>query len=283
MRRSAPSAFSPRVRGGLLCGLARLLARAIAAWVAFAWAASATYVFASYLESHRRVPRRPLLATARGVLGELAVTALIQPLAPLFQIAGRRMGAGTGTVPVVLVHGYLQNRVDFLYLAHRLRHSDVGRIYGFNFLWAQDLRTSSAQLEKFVRGVAAEEHSPHVDVITHSTGGMLALDLLGREPALVRRAALVAVPARGVRWRGPVLGRSGRQLEAASGQRFAPPPFVSGVPVLSIHSAHDNLVNPSSVSRIDGSLVTDVDLDGPGHLSLLFDRRVADEIVRFLE
>ncbi len=58
-----------------------------------------------------------------------------QPLMPLFYAVGRRMGSGSGDVPVVCVHGYMQNRVDFVALARQLERSGAGPIYGFNYPW----------------------------------------------------------------------------------------------------------------------------------------------------
>ena len=94
------------------------------------------------------------------------------------------MGSGGGDVPVVLVHGYFQNRVDFLYLARRLRAAGAGPIYACNFFWPQRLEQSSDDVRSFVARVLAETGAEQVDVLTHSSGGLFALDMIGGDRGL---------------------------------------------------------------------------------------------------
>ncbi len=93
----------------------------------------------------------------------------------------------------------------------------------------------------------------------------------------------IASPHSGVTFRGPILGRGGRQLRA--GTRFlmelsgAP----LGVPMLSIFSTHDNIVAPAhpaaSLAPWGGR---DFVVDHVGHLTILFDKRVANAVADFL-
>ena len=206
-----------------------------------------------------------------------------QPLAPIFQVfLGVRMGAGVGEIPIVLVHGYFQNRVDFLYLARRLRKAGSGPLFACNFSWPQSLERSSATVEQFVEWVCSETGAREVDLVTHSTGGLFALDLLVRRPGSIRRVAVIAIPGKGVPWRGPLIGSSGSQLRAGSSYQANRPSIVADTPVLSIYSVHDNVVHPASTSRLQDGLTENVEVEGPGHLSVLFDRRIADRVCDFL-
>jgi pimeloyl-ACP methyl ester carboxylesterase len=206
-----------------------------------------------------------------------------QPLLPVFQIFfGARMGSGGGSVPVVFVHGYFQNRVDFLYLASRLRKAGAGPLFACNFFWPQSLERSSATVERFVEWVRMDTGVPAVDLVTHSTGGLFALDMLESRPEVVRRVAMIALPGKGVPWRGPLVGRSGTQLRADSFYRAQGETHIDSTPALSIYSAHDNVVHPASTSHLDGPCAHNVEFDDPGHLSVLFDREIADEVCRFL-
>ncbi|MDZ4168663.1 MAG: hypothetical protein U1E26_03265 [Coriobacteriia bacterium] len=58
--------------------------------------------------------------------------------------------------------------------------------------------------------------------------------------------------------------------------------IASSAPVLSIYSLHDNLVHPASTSQVEGESVSWLAVEGPGHLSVLFDRRVGDAVCAFL-
>ena len=130
--------------------------------------------------------------------------------------------------------------------------------------------------------VRARTGASAVDLLTHSSGGLLALDVIAEQPEAVRRAAMIAVPARGVPWRGPVLGRSGSELRAGSLYQAKRSNVVEGVPTLSVYSTHDNMVHPVTTSRLEGEQVTNLEIEGPGHLSVLFDRRTADAVCEFL-
>ena len=260
----------------------RIALIALAGWLSVVWIFGALYVSVSYVAAAAIVPKRPLPSLLRAVLRESWLVLWTQPLLLWFQFFGRRLGSGGGGVPVVLVHGYFQNRVDFLYLAHRLRAAGSGPLYACNFFWPQSLEASSENVRAFVEAVRAETGSTAVDLLTHSTGGLFALDIIAEEPNIVRRAAMIALPARGVPWRGPVLGKSGAQLRTGSLYQTRRSVRVSGTPVMSIYSAHDNVVHPVQTSRLEGPSVTNVEISGPGHLAVLFDRRVGDAVCDFL-
>jgi pimeloyl-ACP methyl ester carboxylesterase len=247
------------------------------------WACALVYVVVSYAAAIHYVPVRPAGAFVGAVVREMWFAMWTQPLMPFFQaLLGVRLGSGGGTVPIVLVHGYFQNRVDFLYLASRLRKADSGPLFAVNFFWPQSLERSSATVERFVDWVREETGADSVDLLTHSTGGLLGLDLLERRPGLVRRAAMIALPGKGVPWRGPLIGRSGKQLRMGSFYRADREPRIGSVPVLSIYSVHDNVVHPATTSVLEDERAFNVAVDGPGHLSVLFDRGLADRVTEFL-
>jgi len=262
--------------------IARVALLAVAVWLTAVWVSGSIYIVVSYIEAMRHVPQRSLRDTVVSVLKECWNVAWTQPLLPLFQVAVRKMGSGGGEVPVVLVHGYFQNRVDFLYLAHRLRRAGCGPLYACNFFWPQPLERSTATVRDFVDSVRAETGAERVDVLTHSSGGLLALDLLREHPEWIGRTCVVAIPWRGVTWRGPVVGPAGSQLRADSLYAQTRPSAVEGGPVLSVYSAHDNLVHPPETSQLTGDHVKNEEFGNLGHLSILFDRRVGDAVCDFL-
>jgi triacylglycerol lipase len=240
------------------------------------------YVCVSYLLTARHVPRRELAETIGSLLRESYLALFITALLPLYVAFGRRSGAGKQ--PIVLVHGYTQNRVDFIYLARVLRRRGFGPLYGFNYFSYADIRKSGERLARFVDRIREETGAASVDLVCHSMGGLVARQCIRLDPARVRKCVTIASPHAGVRWwAGPVLGRGGRQLLA--GTRFledlAAVPLA--VPTLSIYSRHDNVACPaehiSSLQRWGGD---DLAVDHLGHLSILFDARVADAVAGFL-
>jgi pimeloyl-ACP methyl ester carboxylesterase len=115
-------------------------------------------------------------------------------------------------------------------------------------------------------------------------GGLVARHCIRLQPDRVRRCVTIASPHSGVGFhRIPIVGRGGRQLRA--GTRFlmelsgAP----LGVPMLSIFSTHDNIVAPAhTAASLEPWGGRDFVVDHVGHLTILFDKRVATAVADFL-
>lgn len=238
------------------------------------------YLLGSYALMRRHVEPRPLRAWLRAMLFEALTVFLTQPLLPLFYLIGAR-SSGTGTHPVVFVHGYMQNRVDFLGLSRWLKKRGLGPFLGFNYPWYEDIASSGRRLARYLERLAGEGIGK-VDLVCHSMGGLVALEAIraGGAP-FVRRVVTIATPHQGVQWRGPVIGRSGPQLRfgnAFLSERSDRVP----VPVLSIFDPHDNVVHPASTSMLLARGGEDASVAGAGHLSILFLPEVAERVAAFL-
>ncbi len=260
----------------------RIVVLAVGVWIAAVWASGAIYIVVTYIEAVRHVPKRSLRQTLGSAFREAWYVAWTQPLLPLFQFALKRMGTGGGDTPIIMVHGYFQNRVDFLYLASRLRAAGCGQLYAANFFWPQRLEASAESIRLFVEQVRRETGTERVDLLTHSSGGLLAMDVLAAHPEWIDRMVVIAIPWRGVTWKGPVLGPSGSQLRADSDYTKGRSPEIAGARVLSVYSAHDNLVHPPQTSRLSGQDVKNFEVENLGHLAVLFDRTVGDAVCGFL-
>ncbi len=256
-------------------------ARATVALVVAILAGVAVYVLVTFVMTYAHVPRRGIHHTLGYAFRETFLAVLVTLLFPLYVAFGHKRGAGQR--PVVLVHGYTQNRVDFIYLSRFLRARGLGPIYGFNYFSFADIRANGKRLARFVEHVCKDTGASGVDLVCHSMGGLVARSCIRLVPDRVRSCVTIASPHSGVRFRGPILGRGGRQLRA--GTRFlvelsgAP----LGVPMLSIFSTHDNVVSPahptSSLAPWGGR---DFVVDHVGHLTILFDKRVANAVADFL-
>ena len=241
------------------------------------------YVAGSFFFMRAHTEARGLAASFRAALRETFWVILTQPLLPLYFFVGRRMGRGDGQ-PVVFIHGYLQNRVNFLGLARALTRAKVGPLYGFNYPFTSDIVASAKRLARFVEDVCRETGRPQVDLVAHSLGGLVALEYMHSDQgmACVRRCVTVASPHAGVTWRGPVLGLSGTQMRQGGGYLKERAERVLGIPTLSIFSTHDNIVHPPTTSALAGRGGIDFEVRDLGHLAILFAPEVATEVTRFL-
>lgn len=244
--------------------------------------AIATYVSVSFLVARRWLPTRPHSHALRDAFGEVWATLLTQPFLPLFYLVGRTMVGGAGR-PVVVVHGYSQNRVDFWVMARWLGERGLGPVYGFNYSWLARIDHSAARLGQFVDEVRAETGHADVDLVCHSMGGLVALELAReRDGEGLRRCVTIATPHAGATWGGPILGACAGQLRMGSAFLTQLALARLSIPVLSIYSSFDNVVHPPETSSLAERGGRDLAIDQGGHLAVLFDRRVHEAVVEFL-
>lgn len=244
------------------------------------------YALVSFALMQRHTTARKLGVSLRELFRELFVAALTQPLIPIYYLFGRKMGGAKGDVPIVLVHGYMQNRSCFVGLARALTKKGVGPVYAINYPWYAALTDNAARLHRFVKKVCEETKADRVDLVCHSMGGLVAMEMM-RDEALkddlhIRRCVTIATPHAGVMWRGPLIGfgasslkRGSKLLEAHAGYKIA-------VPCLSLFSTHDNLVHPKESSMLAARGGRDVEIEGVAHLAILFSPKVAEHTAAFL-
>lgn len=280
------------------------------------------YVLASFWLMRPHATRRHAHLSIRAMVREAVLAILSQPFLPLFYLVGRRMDrlvllgaerglaklaeeprlptarpaaeplleeiAGSGPCPIVLVHGYMQNRVGFVALARALAVRGLGPIFGFNYPWFSSIDRNAARLARFVDEVCKETGSPEVDLVCHSMGGLVAVEMMRQraksphEAMRVRRCVTIATPHAGIAWRGPILGIGATNLRRGSALLEEHAGAVLGVPCLSVYSTHDNIVHPKETSSLGTRGGKDLEVEGEGHLAILFSRAVADHVVAFL-
>ena len=243
------------------------------------------YVFGSFFLMDRHTTRRGFGKNLTELLREVWVVVISQPFMPLYYLYGRRMGSGTG-VPIVFVHGYMQNRVGFVRLARMLSKRGLGPLFGFNYPWTSSIDRSASRLESFVAKVCEETGKPSVDLVCHSMGGLVAMEMMRdeakRKESKIRRCVTIAAPHGGVMWEGPMIGMSGSSLRRGSKLLGLHAGLTVGVPVLSVFSSHDNLVFPKESSMLAARGGTDIEVSGLGHMAILFSPDVADHVAKFL-
>lgn len=250
------------------------------------------YTLGSFALMRGYADPRPWRSTVLELAREGFVAFATQPLLPLFYFVGRRMdgfllrAAGEGKTPIVFVHGYMQNRVGFLGLARALSRRGLGPLYGFNYPWHLPIEDSAARLERFVRAVREETGAAAVDLVCHSMGGLVAMEMMRdearRSTLAVRRIVTIASPHGGVAFRGPLLGASGASMRRGSKLLEAHAGAVVAVPTLAVYSTHDNIVHPKQTSSLALRGGSDFEVEGAGHLAVLFSPLVAERVADFL-
>jgi pimeloyl-ACP methyl ester carboxylesterase len=242
------------------------------------------YLLVSFAVMRRHTAARPFVAALGSLAREALAIAVTQPLVPLFYMVGRRMGGTPGGRPIVFVHGYFQNRADFVYLARAARRAGLGPLYGFNYNWARGVRDAAAHLDAFVERVVRETSRQDVALVAHSLGGVVALEYLAtdRGRARVARCVTIASPHAGVAWRVGMIGRGARDLRSDGDYMRGAASRPLPIRVLSVFSSHDNIVHPKTTSVLAARGGDDLEVDGVGHLSMLFSRRVAEATVKAL-
>jgi len=242
------------------------------------------YLLVSFVLMGAHVAPRSASTTLRELVRETLWILLTQPLVPLYYLRGRAMGGDGPGDAIVFVHGYLQNRANFVGLACGIRQAHVAPMYGFNYLWSSRVETTAERLGDFVEKVCAASGREHVTLVAHSLGGLVALEYMHtvRGARRVRKCVTIATPHAGIQWRGPLLGPVGKQMRRGSDWLVDRAGRMIEVPTLSIYSTHDNVVHPSATSELSARGGRDYAVEGPGHLAILFHPAVVRRVVEFL-
>ena len=187
---------------------------------------------------------------------------------------------------VVLVHGYLANKLLLALLARRLRdHGYRTDLWGYRNMW------SSIQVlaDRFARSLATLDADPRIDtlhLVTHSMGGIVGRAALDRyRPRKMGRFVMLAPPNRGSFVATAMAGSFGRVLKPVAELSTAADSLVNSLPTPDdvdigvIAAAHDALVSAESthppVPHAHVTLPT-------WHTGLLFRRDTADLVADFL-
>ena len=253
------------------------------------------YAAGSFALMRPHTTARALGISLRELARETLLAAVTQPLLPLFYVLGHRMepffmrvaaAAVVSRVPVIFVHGYMQNRVGFVGLARGLARRGIGPLYGFNYPWFTSLASNAKRLERFVERVCGETGSGAVDLVCHSMGGLVAMEMMRdearKDDLKVRRCVTIATPHAGVVWRGPMIGIGATNLRRGSKLLEAHAGHTLKVPTLSVFSSHDNIVHPKETAQLGRRGGRDVEVDGYGHLAILFSPEVTEHVASFL-
>jgi pimeloyl-ACP methyl ester carboxylesterase len=199
-------------------------------------------------------------------------------------VLGDVEAAGT---PIVLVHGWIDNRSIFTFLRRSLQRRGFGRIATMNYgALTHDVHKAARRLQALIEQVCAETGYERVHVVGHSLGGLVAryyVQRLGGDDRVHTLATLGTPHAGTLAAQVIPIGKVARQLRPDSPviRELAEPAPACRTRFIAFYSDLDQLIVPNESARIDHP-----DLDarnvlvrGVGHLSLPISGRVVQEIV----
>ena len=180
--------------------------------------------------------------------------------------------------PLILVHGYGCSRGVWWFL--RRQFEAAGHVVATVSLAPPytSIGKLVPQLAQRIEEVCAATGADQVVLVAHSMGGLVCRSYLARHGGgRVERLITIASPHSGSELARIGIGQNAREMEPGSRWLKDLASSVTPVRAISIRTPHDNYVMPQDNQRLPGAL--DVELDGIGHLALLFSRRTAKEVL----
>lgn len=181
-----------------------------------------------------------------------------------------------GPRPVVLVHGFIDNRSVFTLLRRSLRQHDWPTVIGFNYSpLSCDIRATAQQVSALVEDVCACTGHRQVDIVSHSLGGLVARYYVQQLGGASRVNTLIslATPHQGTR-AVPALSAHPlvRQIRPGSEfmQELALPVSGCGTRFISFWSDLDLVMSPPETARLQrvDLQVREISVEGVGHLAM---------------
>jgi hypothetical protein len=188
-------------------------------------------------------------------------------------------------IPVLLVHGLVDNRSVFSVMQRSLRRRGFADVCTWNYSpLLTDIARGAADLGAHVERICAQTGHDRVHVVGHSLGGLIARHLVQRQGGDRRIESMVTL---GTPHQGSLLAHVVptpliRQLRPGSPllQELAEPAPGCRTSVTAIYSDLDQMVLPTSSGRCDHPDLgaRNVLVHGIGHMSLPRHRAVVDEV-----
>jgi pimeloyl-ACP methyl ester carboxylesterase len=193
--------------------------------------------------------------------------------------------------PVVLLHGFIDNRSVFVLLRRSLAQHGRQQIESLNYSpLTCDIRAAAELLGRHIEGICERTGSERVDVVGHSLGGLIAryyVQCLGGD-ARVRTLVTLGTPHSGTRVvplanAHPIV----RQMRPGSEllEELTRPAPGCRTHFVSFWSDLDHLMDPLETACIDHEdlMAENVRVTGIGHLALPVHPAVATGIRRVLD
>ena len=192
-------------------------------------------------------------------------------------------------IPVLLVHGLIDNRSIFAVMRRSLRRRGFAHVCSWNYSpLSSDIARCAADLGAHIERVCEQTGHERVHVVGHSLGGLIARYHVQRQGGDRRVESLVTLgtPHQGSRLAHVVPTPMIRQLRPGSPvlQELAEPAPDLRTQVTAVYSDLDQIVLPTRSGRCDHPDLgaRNVLARGVGHMSLPINRFVVDEVAATL-
>jgi pimeloyl-ACP methyl ester carboxylesterase len=192
-------------------------------------------------------------------------------------------------IPVLLVHGYVDNRSIFAIMRRSLRRRGFASVCSWNYSpLLSDVARGAEDLGRHIERVCEQTGHDRIHVVGHSLGGLIARYYLQKQGGHRRVDQLVTLgtPHQGSVWAHVLPTPLVRQLRPGSNvlQALAEPAPDCRTPITAVYSDLDQVVVPTASGRCEHSdlAVRNVLVHGVGHMSLPIHRAVVDEVAATL-
>ncbi|MEV7981911.1 alpha/beta fold hydrolase [Streptomyces sp. NPDC086519] len=193
--------------------------------------------------------------------------------------------------PVVLLHGFIDNRSVFVLLRRTLAQHGGQRVESLNYSpLTCDIRTAAELLGRHVEEICERTGSGRVDIVGHSLGGLIARYYVQRLGGDLRVRTLVTLGTPHAGTRAVPLADAHpivRQMRPGSQviEELARPAPGCRTRFVSFWSDLDSVMEPVETARIDHPdlMATNVRVTGIGHLALPVHPAVATGIRQALD
>ena len=192
-------------------------------------------------------------------------------------------------IPVLLVHGLVDNRSIFSVMQRSLRRRGFAHVCTWNYSpLLTDIARGAADLGARIEHICEQTGHDRVHVVGHSLGGLIARYQVQRQGGDRRVGSLVTLgtPHQGSVWAHVLPTPLVRQLRPGSPvlQELAEPAPSFATRITAVYSDFDQMVVPTNSGRCDHPDLNarNVLVRGVGHMSLPRHRRVVDEVAATL-
>jgi len=261
---------------------------------------TATYVIYWYESAQKGFPHLGdagpgwliALRGLRGLAGEIISSLLVLAAYPLRFLDRRRPKPPGDRRPVLLVHGMYVNGGALMLLRRRLERAGWASVHLLDLDFRRGhISALSDQVADCVEDIRESTGADRVDAVGHSLGGVVVFHTLLRGGGGQGLGTCVALgaPFQGTRMASFSSLPLVRQLAPGSPVLKDLAAILEGATTISresrlvsIWSNYDNVVFPTESAILPEPPVENIRVDFVGHVSLLFSRAVAQQIVRVL-
>jgi pimeloyl-ACP methyl ester carboxylesterase len=192
-------------------------------------------------------------------------------------------------IPVLLVHGFVDNRSIFAVMRRSLRRRGFAYVCSWNYSpLLSDVARGARDLGRHIERLCEQTGHERIHVVGHSLGGLIARYHVQKQGGDRRVEHLVTLgtPHQGSLWAHVLPTRLVRQLRPGSDTLRALDEPAPGcrTPLTAVYSDLDQVVVPTSSGRCahPDLAVRNVLVHGVGHMSLPIHRAVVDEVAATL-